>query len=133
MNTYEWYKKLKKPDWAPETKVFGIVWGFLYPIIIVSYGYVFYHAFKGNISWYTTLPFVFNLFVNLIFTPIQFGLKNNELAFIDILLTWGSIIWVIFSIWQIYPAVAILQAPYLVWVSIATVLQFEVTRLNRHM
>ena len=131
MSTYSWYARLKKPSWSPKPAVFGVVWGILYPIIAVSFGYVFSAAAKGAIPWIVTLPFIVNLISNLIFTPIQFGLKNNYLALIDILIVFVTIIWIIVGIWHTFPLIALAQIPYLLWVSIACCLQVSITALNR--
>ena len=36
----------------------------------------------------------------LTFTPIQFGLRNLPLAAMDILIVWGTNIWMSFVIWK---------------------------------
>lgn len=92
MNTYSWYSQLIKPTWAPPSWLFGPVWTVLYAIITVSFGTVFYKVFTKEIPWVVALPFVLNLIFNFAFTPIQFGLKNNLLASIDILLVVGTLI-----------------------------------------
>jgi translocator protein len=130
-STEKWYQQLKKPSWAPPTSLFGIVWSVLYLLILISFGLVFYRTFTGQLPVTIAIPFVLNLFFNLIFTPIQFGLKNNLLAALDILLVWVTIIWMFVVIWPRIPWVVLINLPYLVWVSIATVLQFSITWLNR--
>jgi tryptophan-rich sensory protein len=45
------------------------------------------------------LPFILNLIFNILFTPIQFGLKNNLLATVDILLVLGTLIWALVAIY----------------------------------
>ena len=75
---------------APAT--IGLIWQILYPIIVVSFGFVFVQAIRKKVPWPVALPFAINLVTNLIFTPIQ--------------------------------------VPYLVWVSIATVLQLSITVMN---
>lgn len=65
---------------------------------------------------------------NLIFTPIQFGLRNLPLAALDIVIVWGTIIWMVVAVWKHYKWVA--QLPYFAWVSIATVLQLSITFWN---
>jgi len=42
---------------------------------------------------------------NLIFTPIQFGMRNLPLATVDILIVWGTIIWMSVAIWKYQPLV----------------------------
>jgi tryptophan-rich sensory protein len=65
-----------------------------------------------------------------LFMPIFGGLKNLPLATVDILIVLGTIVWMIVVIWPQHRWVAVAQVPYLVWVSIATVLQVAITRRN---
>jgi tryptophan-rich sensory protein len=133
MNTYNWYSQLIKPTWAPPSWLFGPVWTVLYAIIAVSYGTVFYKAFTGKLSWIVAVPFALNLIFNLAFTPIQFGLKNNLLATLDILLVIGTLMWALVGVWQASPDlrwVVYANVPYLMWGIFATVLQITITYLN---
>lgn len=130
MDTYKWYKKLKKPFWAPPNWLFGPVWTFLYVLIAISFGKVFLMAYSKEIPFIITLPFILNLIFNFSFTPIQFGLKNNLLAAVVIILIWVTIVWSMVIIFPIVPWVMYLEIPYLIWVSIATVLQVSITYLN---
>ena len=109
----------------------GLIWRILYPIIVVSFGWVFFQAFRRRIPWRAALPFGVNLVANLAFTPIQFGMRNLPLASVDILIVWGSILWMMAIIWKHSRWIAIAQIPYLIWVSIATVLQISITIMNR--
>jgi tryptophan-rich sensory protein len=61
---------------------------------------------------------------------IQFGMRNLPLAAVDILIVWGTIIWMIVVIWKHHRWVSVAQVPYFVWVSIATVLQLSMTWMN---
>jgi translocator protein len=131
MDSGSWYAKLKKPPWAPPAGVFGPVWSFLYIIIAVSFGYVFIQLFQGDLSWMVVLPFILNLLFNFSFTPLQFGLKNNLLAAVDIVLVLITLIWAMVVIGAYIPWVAYINIPYLLWVGFATALQLEITRLNR--
>jgi tryptophan-rich sensory protein len=88
-------------------------------------------AWQKQISLFVALPFLLNLIFNFSFTPLQFGLKNNLLAAIDILLVLGTLIWAIIAIYPHVRWIAYIQIPYLIWVLFATVLQLTVTYLNR--
>jgi benzodiazapine receptor len=134
MNTYNWYSTLIKPTWAPPSWLFGPVWTALYAIIAVTFGTVFYKAFTKQIPWMVALPFALNLVFNFIFTPLQFGLKNNLLAAIDILLVLATLIWALWVVWHFSSTlrwIVYANIPYLLWVSFATVLQLTITFLNK--
>ncbi len=130
MESYTWYQTLIKPTWAPPSWLFGPVWSVLYLIIAVSFGFVFYQVFNKNLPALVALPFVLNLIFNLSFTYFQFGLKNNFLASIDIILVLGTIIWLMLVIWPHFRWVALVNIPYLLWVLFATGLQLTITFLN---
>mgnify|MGYP003394139417 CR=1 FL=1 len=127
---YNWYKELIKPDFAPPSYLFGPVWSVLYTIIAISYGYVGYLFLKGKIPFIVVLPFILNLIFNFAFTPLQFGLKNNYLAAVDIVLVLGTLIWALIAVWPHARIVVYANIPYLLWVSFATVLQLTITYLN---
>gem|GEM_PF-37635 len=130
MTWMEWYVSLAKPTWTPAPATIGLIWQILYPIIIVTFGFVFVQAVRRKVPWLVALPFAINLVANLIFTPIQFGMRNLPLAAVDILIVWGTIIWMMIAIWKHYRWVAVAQVPYFVWVSLATVLQLSITAMN---
>jgi benzodiazapine receptor len=130
MSWMEWYQSLAKPSWTPPPATIGLVWQVLYPIILLTFGFVFVQAARGRLPSRVALPFAVNLFANLSFTPIQFGLRNLPLATLDILVVWGTILWLMIAVWPFSRWVTLAQVPYLIWVSIATVLQLAITWLN---
>ena len=131
MKAYEWYQTLLKPSWAPPSWLFGPVWTVLYVIIAVTYGAVFYKIATKQLPLLAGLPFVLNLVFNFAFTPLQFGLQNNLLAAIDILLVLGTLVWALVSIYPRMKWVTYANLPYFLWVCFATVLQITITFLNR--
>ncbi len=132
-NNYESYQALLRPSWAPPSWVFGPVWTLLYAIIAISFGTVFYKAFTRQIPLITVLPFALNLVFNFAFTPIQFGLKNNLLASIDILAVLITLVWALYTAWHSSASlrwVVYANIPYLLWVTFATCLQLTITYIN---
>lgn len=127
---YNWYNTLNKPFFAPPAYLFGTVWSVLYPIIFLSFSYVFYLFIKKHINAKQTLPFVINLIANFLFWPVQFGLQNNFLASIDVIIVLSTIVWGMCSIYKANKLVAYTQIPYLIWVGFATILQISITVLN---
>ena len=130
-NAYNWYSALVKPTWAPPSWLFGSVWTLLYAIIAVTFGTVFYKAFTNKLPWTVALPFALNLVFNFSFTYFQFGLKNNLLDAIDIILVLGTLTWALLAIYPHTRWIALANIPYLLWVSFATVLQLTITWLNK--
>ncbi len=131
MNTYNWYSQLIKPSWSPPPWLFGPVWTFLYVLIVVSFGKIFVMTWQEQVPFIVALPFILNIIFNLSFTSLQFGLKNNLLAGLDILFILITLIWAMVSIYPYLPWLAYIQIPYLLWVSFATVLQLTITYLNK--
>ena len=131
MENYLKYEDYLKPAWAPPSWLFGPVWAILYTIIFSTFGFVFYQALNKKIPAIVVLPFILNLVFNFAFTYFQFGIRNFNLAAIDILLILITIIWMFVAIWPYHRAVVYLNIPYLLWVSFATVLQLTITYINR--
>lgn len=129
-NSYVWYQALIRPSWAPPSWVFGPVWTVLYAIIAVSFGAVFYKVVRKQIPSSVAVPFVLNIIFNLLFTPLQFGLQNNILAAIDIILVLVTLVWALIAIHPYSKWIAYVNIPYLLWVTFATVLQLTITLLN---
>ena len=98
MDWLTWYNALHKPSWTPAPATIGLIWQILYPIILVTFGFVFMQMFLGKVGWKIALPFAINLVANLIFTPIQFGMRNLPLAAVDILIVFTTIMWMSLAI-----------------------------------
>ena len=130
MTWIEWYDSLSKPSWTPAPATISLIWTILYPVICISFGFVFVQAARKRLTWRVALPFAVNLVANLLFMPIFAGLRSVPLAAVDILIIWATILWCVVAVWPHYRWVAIAQVPYFVWVSIATVLQLSITAMN---
>ena len=130
MTWIEWYNNLTKPSWTPAPATISLIWTILYPVIFISFGFLFIQAFRGKVSCKVALPFAVNLVANLLFMPIFAGLWNVPLACLDILVVWLTIIWCVVVVWPVYKWIAAAQVPYFVWVSTATMIQVSITVMN---
>ena len=70
------------------------------------------------------------LLLNAAWTPIFFGLRRPDLAFVEIVALWVSIALTIALFHPVNAAAAWLLVPYLAWVTFAAALNFAVWRLN---
>jgi tryptophan-rich sensory protein len=73
MTWMEWYDSLAKLSWTPAPATISLVWMILYPVILISFGFVFVRAFQGKVSRLVAIPFAINLVANLLFHADLFG------------------------------------------------------------
>src|SRR4051794_19334956 len=106
----------------PAPSTISLIWMILYPIILISFGFVFVQAARKKLPGTVAVPFALNLVANLLFMPIFAGLRNVPLAAADILIVWATLVWCVVAVWPHCRWVAVAQGPYFVWVSVATVL-----------
>jgi benzodiazapine receptor len=127
----DWYNSLAKPRWTPPPSFIGTMWTVLYPIIIVTFGYMIYRVARGTAPMWLLVPIAVNVVSNIAFTPIQFGLRNLPLAAADILVVLATIVWCMVAFWPYSRLAALALTPYLAWVATASVLQLSITWMNR--
>ena len=70
------------------------------------------------------------LVLNVLWSILFFGLQAPGIALVEILTLWVAIFATLFSFWRISKVAGWLFVPYLAWVSFATILNFEIWRLN---
>jgi len=62
-----WFNSLAKPSWTPSPATIGLVWTILYPVIVISFGFVLEMGFGGTVGLMVALPFATNLVANILF------------------------------------------------------------------
>jgi len=68
--------------------------------------------------------------LNGLWTPVFFGLQNIRLGMGVVLVLWFTVLSAMIAMWQIDPVAGALFIPYLVWVTIASALNWSVWTLN---
>jgi len=124
-----WYEDLVKPTLNPPNWIFGPVWAGLYAIMGISAWIVWRQRQTVSVQ----AAFIFfgiQLSLNGFWTYIFFGLKNPGLAFAEILMLWVAISCTLAAFWQKSRCAGLLLLPYLLWVSFAVYLNFELWKLN---
>jgi tryptophan-rich sensory protein len=125
----EWYAALRKPSWNPPGWIFGPVWTALYTMMAVAAWLVWRQGGWGQ-QRKPLLLFLAQLALNALWTPLFFGWQRPGLAFAEIVLLWLAIAATLMAFRPVSRVAAWLLAPYLAWVSFATVLNFTLWRLN---
>jgi translocator protein len=124
-----WYLHLNKPEFSPPNWIFGPVWTMLYLLIGVSLYLILEKKLKREKN---TLLIVFSiqLFLNFLWSIIFFGMHLPIAAFVEIAFLWGSIVWLVISVWKFSKSASLILVPYLCWVSFAAILNLTVAILN---
>ncbi len=123
-----WYAVLNKPVFAPPNWVFGPVWTTLYILMGISL-YLLWTSKKKGKEKVMRLFFI-QLALNFLWSIIFFGMHNIFLAFVEIIILWILIFLTIRRSLLIDKNAAYLLYPYIVWVTIASILNFSLLILN---
>ena len=122
-----WYADLQQPAFSPPNWVFGPVWITLYTLMGISL-YLVWNK-KNNVKIPLTLFFI-QLILNSIWSIIFFGLQNPFYALIEIIILWITILLTIISFYKISKKASLLLLPYIIWVTVATTLNYYIWILN---
>ena len=122
----KWYSELNKPVWTPPNWVFPVAWPILY--LLMSYS----GATLANLesAGSALALWALQISLNTLWTPVFFGAYDLLGALVLILFLWIAILCYTVSSYRIDKIAAYLFIPYLLWVSFATLLNFEYLRIN---
>jgi peptide-methionine (R)-S-oxide reductase len=123
-----WYPTINKPTWNPPSWIFGPVWTTLYIMMGVSFALV-WHSKHPERKQAMSL-FVIQMMLNLLWTPIFFGLNLLGWSLIEIVVLFITLLVTIMKFSRINKTSAWLLVPYLLWVGFATVLTGSIWYLN---
>lgn len=121
-----WYVDLAKPSFNPPSWVFGPVWTLLYLLIGISLYLVWISKYEKK----AFIAFGVQMFLNVSWSVLFFGLQKPLFAFIEIIFLWISILATILFFYKINKKAAYLLVPYILWVGFAAVLNFYLFILN---
>ena len=125
-----WYAQLNKPSFNPPGYLFGPVWTVLYLLMGISL-YLIWKSHDGKIWEYALIVFGVQMVLNFAWSFIFFYFRQPGWALADIVALWIFILIMIFVFYKINKVSALIQIPYLLWVSFATVLNASIWSLNK--
>lgn len=126
-----WYASLNKPAFTPPDIVFAIVWPYLFATLIVGTVIVLNRSrlprqYSGIMGVYF-LMLAASIYWNLFF----FGFHETGYALGIITALWLSILALIIAYWRVSRLAALLQVPFLAWISFSGLINGAVWIANR--
>lgn len=118
-DTGSWYESIR-PSIAPPNFVFPVVWSLLYYLIAVALYYSWLKLERKKVAMYYGINFLLNILWSYLF----FTLKNPIFAFVEIIVLWFSILFLIRFNWEKCRTAGYFLIPYLLWVSFAVILNY---------
>ena len=118
-----------QPPFAPPSWVFPVVWIILYALMGIGAALVSLSVDSPYRNRALNV-FVAQLIVNFFWSLIFFRASAYGFAFFWLLLLWVLVLWMIIAFWKADRTAAIMQIPYLLWVSFAAYLNYCVWQLN---
>lgn len=125
-----WYRDLRKPKLNPPDWLFGPAW-----TIILGLA-----AWSAKIAWEASaneaeqrlvvLLFGANAILHLLWSPLFFKLKRPDWALVEVVFLWASLVALVVLLAPISRTASLLIWPYLLWVSFASWLNWQIVRLN---
>ncbi len=125
-----WYQHLSKPPWQPPGPAFGIIWTVIYGCVIASAATAWRHAKRQATREWIIGLFSLNGFLNIVWSLLFFRLRRPDWALVEVAGLWLSVLLLIVVTARVSRFAGAVLAPYLLWVSIAAALDYEVVRLN---
>lgn len=134
-----WLPTLRKPSFNPPGYLFGPVWTVLYTLMAVAAFEVsriaLASSWAGDDALSTrarTALWIFGaqLILNAAWSQAFFGLRSPMAGLVVIVPMWFAILWTMIRFGQLHRPAAWMLAPYLAWVSFATVLNAAFWWLN---
>ena len=121
---------IQQPPLSPPGFLFPIVWVILFALMGIGAARIYEAPFSGARSR-SLVIFFFQLAFNFFWSILFFNLQAFGAALIWLLILWVLILSMIISFWEVDRAAALLQIPYLLWVTFAAYLNYGIWSLNR--
>lgn len=128
MGSMESYQSIERPPLSPPGAAFPIVWSILFTLMGLS-AYFVYHKLEEKARFPYKI-YGLQLAFNLLWPVIFFNYHAYLFAFLWLVALWLLILAMIVSFYKISKPAALLQLPYLLWVTFAGYLNVGVWLLN---
>ena len=127
-NSMSIYDEINMPSFAPPAILFPIVWTILYSLMAIS-AYMIYKS-SSSLKNKALIVYGIQLFINFLWPILFFNAKEFFISFLVLVVLWCMVFWMIILFLKIKTMAGYLQIPYLLWLTFATYLNFQIYLLN---
>lgn len=124
-----WYFQLQKPSWQPPDWLFGPAWTTIYVLTSIAGVKAWRRADEVQRRYFMG-ALLLNLVLNLLWSLIFFTSQRPDIALIEVVPLWLSILLMALLVRSYSPVSALLMLPYLGWVAFAAYLNWTIVTLN---
>ena len=125
-----WYATLNKPAFNPPNGVFGPVWTVLYVMMAISAWRVWQAPGPERNRHAALSTWAVQLALNFAWSFLFFALRAPAFALVEIAVLFAALAATLWLSWRVDRIAGLLLVPYLAWVAFASLLNFEIWRLN---
>ena len=125
-----WYVGLNKPSFNPPNFLFAPVWTTLYVLMALAAWRVWRGPSHGGARRGALVLYVVQLMLNLAWSLIFFGARQPGWALIEVAALLTAVVATAAAFWRLDRPAGLMLVPYAAWVSFASLLNFEIWRLN---
>ena len=124
-----WYFQLQKPSWQPPDWLFGPAWTIIYVLTSIAGVKAWRRADEVQRRYFMG-ALLLNLMLNLLWSLIFFTSQRPDIALIEVVPLWLSILLMALLVRSYSPVSALLVLPYLGLVAFAAYLNWTIVTLN---
>ena len=125
-----WYQALKEPFWKPPDVAFGPIWSTIFILSGVAWVGAKHLTTDALILRRLTILFWLNGLLNILWSILYFRFQRPDWSLYESVFLWLSVLAILLTIRKISSKYSLYLLPYLIWVTIAIVLNSDIVRLN---
>ena len=125
-----WFQTLNKPWFNPPAWLFAPVWTVLYIMMGIAFYLVWTKTADASVKKTAIIFYLAQLLLNFCWSFLFFYAQQPGWAFAEIVALWVLIVGTIYWFRKAYKPAAWLLAPYILWVSFASALNYAIWQLN---
>lgn len=129
-DSMEMFQMLRQPPFAPPAWLFPIAWTILYILMGISSYFIMIAETDKKKKEKAILLYEYQLAVNFLWPTFFFHFEWYLFSFFWLVLLWILVLLMILSFWKIDKRAAVLNLPYLLWLTFAGYLNLAIWWLN---